>query len=241
MLSAWMLDEASGNRVNAQGTAARDLSASDGTDPPGSTDRQEGARSISITAAQARHTSDTFPGLVSPLSLGCWFKMAANPTAAAAFIMHHFQDGVAGTTKLNRGTSGAVNFSVYDSGGALKAVNSGVVTNNAWHHAVGTAASGGQQVLYVDGVQAVTAGMTTMSASGNPFYVGDNFLYTGLVDECFVANLQLSAAAVCRICSCGLRGEQCSCSGTAFTSTGRNASACGSCTLPADCSASTPP
>ena len=61
----------------------------------------------------------------------------------------------------------------------------------------------------------------------------------GQFDECFVANTAFSDAAICRICSCGLRGEQCSCSGASYASKGRNATHCGNCVLPA-CNAATP-
>jgi len=241
VLAAWMLDETSGTRVNLQGTTSRDLATLDTSDPASSTDRQEGARSISITAAQSRHTTDTFPGLVSPQSMGCWVKMAANPTASAAFLMHHYQDGVAGTTKLARGTSGSYTFTSYDTGAAAEVVASpSTYPNNVWTHVVGTLISSGPLLLYINGAQVASGTMTTAAASANPIYVSDNFTFSGLIDECWVVNLQLSAASVCRICSCGIRGEQCTCNGTAFATTGRNASACGACTLPADCSAAAP-
>ena len=110
-----------------------------------------------------------------------------------------------------------------------------------WHHVVATYVSAGTARVYVDGAQAASMTMGTGTTTANILYLGNNFDFFGLLDECFLTGTQLSAISVCRICSCGIRGEQCACSGTAFTSTGRNATACGSCTLPADCSATTPP
>jgi hypothetical protein len=240
MLAAWMLDETSGSRVNLQGTTSRDFANVDGTDPGSSTDHQEGTRSISIVAAQARHTTDTFSSLVSPVAMGCWVKMAATPTNDAAMLMHNFAP-VGGTVRLDRvANTGALQFSAYDSGSLQQKATSAPVTNNVWHHAAGTMTSGGTINVYVDGVLGASAAMTAAIASANPVYVGDNYVFTGLIDECWIANLAPSAASMCRICSCGIRGEQCTCSGTAFASTGRNATACGACTLPADCSAAAP-
>jgi hypothetical protein len=240
MLAAWMLDETSGTRVNAQGTTSRDLAAVDTSDPGSSTDRQEGVASISMVAAQSRHTTDTFAALVSPQSMGCWVKTGATPSSTAAFLMHHFQDGIAGTTKLTRDINGTYFFRAVDSTNAAHTVTSTAQPGNVWAHLAGTLVSGGPILLYLNGVQVASGTMGTAVASANPMYVGDNFIFTGLIDECWVANTLLAATSICRICSCGVRGEQCTCSGASYAVAGRNATACGSCTLPA-CNAATPP
>lgn len=52
----------------------------------------------------------------------------------------------------------------------------------------------------------------------------------------------LDAEARCKWCSCGWNGTLCSCFAddpTVYVSTGRNATNCGSCTLP-DCNATGP-
>jgi hypothetical protein len=236
-LATWLLDEVSGTRVNAEGTTARDLSGIDGSDPTSSTDRMEGTRSMSLASSQARHTTDTFSAVVSPISVGCWTKPS---TQGFPFVMHDFQSSTAGTSQLLRGTSD-FRFRVVDSVNAQKdAASAASYPTGSWFHVVGTMQSTVAVTLYVNGVQVATTPMTTASARATPLYLGDNVGFVGLVDECFFANTLLSAASVCRICSCGIRGEQCTCAGTAFATTGRNATACGSCTLPANCAAAAP-
>jgi len=241
MLAAWMLDETTGTRVNLQGNAARDLSIIDSSDPGNSTDRMEGARSMSITITGARHTSDaSWADLVSPLSVGCWIKY----TQGGKAVMHDWQTTVAGNFTLTAfpTAGGRFEFQLRDSGvGTLTAVSPSVYPTGVWSHVVGTMASGAFVTLYMNGAQAAQVAMSTTAAARNaPFYLGDNSAFLGLLDECWVGNVLLSAASVCRICSCGIRGEQCACSGTSYTNSGRNAASCGSCTLPA-CNAATPP
>ena len=66
----------------------------------------------------------------------------------------------------------------------------------------------------------------------------------GSLDEVgIINNRALTEAEICRWCSCGIRGEQCQCDGASpavYVSTGRNATACNSCALPA-CNAGPPP
>ena len=91
----------------------------------------------------------------------------------------------------------------------------------------------------------VTSMRTVSGSPGRPdFYIGYEsgvgpFAWQGQFDEAFIYSGILSATSKCRICSCGVDGTLCSCSGASFVSTGRNSS-CGSCSLPANCSASTP-
>lgn len=239
MAAAWMLDETSGTRVNALGNTARDLSLIDGTDPTSSTDHMEGTRAMSVTASQGRHTSDTtWADLLSPVSVGGWFKVSA----AGKPVMHQW-DAAAGTFQLIFGGNNNWQFEVWDSTAATHTAQMAFFSANTgvWYHVVGTMSSGASVTLYVNGVQTAQTTMATATTRARPVDVGENASYAGLIDEVFVTNLLLSPVAICRICSCGLRGEQCSCSGAAYTSSGRNATACGSCTLPADCSAATPP
>lgn len=233
-LAAWMLDETSGTRVNAQGNASLDISL--GANPASSTDHMEGTRAVSVvTAPNDSHTAGNVT-LSAPVSLGCWLKDPGGTTLTAA--LNNSLAGGAGIVQLMRG-GGQVGFTVWDASAVQQAIS--VAAPLAWQHAVGVmTGAGGTNRLYTNGIQATTGVMTTVASRTGPLYLGDNYLFLGLLDECFVTNTALAAAAVCRICSCGLRGEQCICNGPAFVSTGRNATACGSCTLPVDCSAAAP-
>src|SRR5262249_14713463 len=114
---------------------------------------------------------------------------------------------------------------------------------NTWVHVV-VRQVGTTSQTFTNGEARQSASRTYPVSTGANFVVGgvdSGAAFPGQVDEAWCAATGLSDLAICRICSCGVRGEQCTCSGTSYTSTGRNASACGSCTLPADCSAVTPP
>jgi hypothetical protein len=93
---------------------------------------------------------------------------------------------------------------------------------------------------------AASAGATTLTdvaAPSGAFQLSTDSVgneWNGQLDECFVTNIALSALEICRICSCGIDGSLCACSGSAYTSNGRHASDCGSCLLPAACDAAPP-
>ena len=78
-----------------------------------------------------------------------------------------------------------------------------------------------------------TAGLSDWD--GN-FYIGDQSNAYGVsLDEAFVIGKALTMSEICRICSCGIRGDLCSCNSTnaaQYNYTGRNETYCGQCTLP---------
>jgi hypothetical protein len=246
MLGVWMLDEAGTvPRVNAQGTAARDLTVigcGPGSVTSSTTDKMEGAASMGVPANGCGYTTDGFGGFSVPFSVGCWAKKTASGSAGA-FLLHDWSAG-ANTFRVSKTATETFSFQLVNAAATPTTITTTATYPAAtWSHVVATASAAGPLVLYVNGVQQVTGSYPTpaSAAAGKNFMLGENATWAGQLDECFLSGQLLSAAAVCRICSCGVRGELCACSGTAFTVTGRNASACGACTLPADCSASTPP
>jgi len=60
------------------------------------------------------------------------------------------------------------------------------------------------------------------------------------IDEAWVYAGDLGAVNICRVCSCGVSGAGCTCSGTAWVDEGLNDSDCGSCTLPTNCNDASP-
>ena len=57
----------------------------------------EGADSLNVSiGAMALATTDTFPTLLSPFSVGCWVKPAGTYSTGGdgngAFVMHHYDD-----------------------------------------------------------------------------------------------------------------------------------------------------
>jgi len=244
MLAAYMLDEPGGNtHVNAEGTASRNLTPS--ASPPGQdiTNKIEGTAASTNNVSQGLTVSgDTgLNALAGVVSLGCWMR-GCNSGAykqaigkADATYGYAIAYGTGPTASLYALTGGT--------GGTTTSIQTSVLANT-YVHLVGTYNHPSLK-LYKNGALAASNGAipgspgTTTAA----FTVSDPanaFSCPGQLDECFITNTELSAAAICRICSCGVRGEQCACNGTAFTSTGRNASLCGSCSLPADCSAAAP-
>jgi Concanavalin A-like lectin/glucanases superfamily len=241
MLAAWMLDEASGAvRVNAQGTTSRDLTLH-GTVTQNTTIKQEGLASAQVvTASNWLETTDaTLEHLAAPFTCGAWTQ------ADSGGIPWVVATGPLGTAKgfevrLITGGSGFANFTIFATPSNLVLASTLAPSGNfnAFHHVVARYGAG-TATLLVDG---------KVDKTGSAIYTaptGTDVFFTlggagGITDEVFCAATALADGSICRICSCGLRGELCMCSGTAFASTGRNATACGACILPPDCSAAAP-
>ena len=130
----------------------------------------------------------------------------------------------------------------------------GVLVASDWVHvacvfndSASTVAGHGGDTLttYTDVVPSSEASVSAMTENASDFTV--SVFGTPMrahLDEMFVYAGAMSTASICRICSCGISGSLCKCgsgpSTTNFSSTGRNGSECGACTLPADCTAAAP-
>ena len=241
MLAAYMLDESGAStHVNAQGTTSRNLTPS--ASPPGQdiTNKMEGTAASTSVASQGLTVSgDTaFNALAGVLSFGCWtrgvnsgaYKQAIGKADASNGFAMSYETGP--TAKLYILT-----------GGTTTSIQVSVVANT-YAHLVGTYNHPSLK-LYKNGALAASNGAIpgspgTSTAALTVSDPANAFAGPGQLDECFVTNTELSAAAICRICSCGVRGEQCTCNGASYTSSGRNATNCGSCTLPSNCAATAP-
>jgi hypothetical protein len=83
---------------------------------------------------------------------------------------------------------------------------------NTWTHVAVSQVSTTSQT-FKDGLANVSSTRTYTPAAALAFTLGSTVGgYTGQIDEVWCAAAGLSRAAVCRICSCGVR-EQCTCSG----------------------------
>lgn len=97
---------------------------------------------------------------------------------------------------------------------------------------------------------AATDGSTSESDIGTTttehFRVGTDSVtagdyFSGQLDECFYTKTALTDASICRICSCGVSGDKCTCDNgdlTAYVTKG-DWTTCGSCTLP-NCNTASP-
>jgi len=241
LIAAWMLDESgSAVRVNSQGTVARNLTpnlpiAND------TTNKMEGVAAISPAAGQQLTASDAgFDNAVSTYSVGCWVR----PTGIGAIhpILQHY-NGSQGWL-LDYPADNTIRFLVYPSSGAYDR-RTPPIAQNVWTHVVGTYTHP-TMAIFTNASPSTTFTVPVAAAPflATPVKMSEQFstqAWPGQLDECFIASNALSPQAVCRICSCGVRGEKCSCQGSTYFTIGRNTSNCGGCTLPADCQASVPP
>lgn len=245
-VAVWLVDEASGTRTNAQGTTARNLAEVGGSTGNNTVQFREGTAAAELTATP---TLETAALLGRPYTCTMWVRPTTLPAVQDTIFQNRDTSGTLGDgfavdyNSVNkfvlREMSGA-------SQGALNLPTSSAL--NVWAHVGVWHDSGANCALYVNGVIVsgpvgcfsfiLTGGVTRLG--GNATVGAANTNLRGEVDEIACWSQALSATSLCRICSCGVRGEQCACSGASFTNTGRNASGCSACTLPADCSAAAP-
>lgn len=229
MLAAWMLDEATGTRVNLQGNTILDLVPTGvvANDP---VNKMEGAAAAYFAAGMLRSGSITLP--TAALTFGCWLR----PTSGTFAVMEFYHSGGTGGIYFNSSVAGTTDFMVTD-GINFAGLLTATTPFNTYTHMVGTVGTNTVQRLYVNGVlvgtQPSTAGLVPTDARTVGLSQSSNWL--GQMDECFFSAFQLATPSICRICSCGIRGEQCLCAGTAYVNRGRNATQCNACTLPVDC------
>lgn len=241
LLAAWMLDESgTTTRVNTQGTTTRNLVPNQSI-PNDTTNKMEGAAAIAPTTGAQLTASDAgFDAMVNTFSVGCWVR----PTDVGAIhpILQHW-NGSQGWF-LDYPNDNTIRWLIYPSSGAYDR-RTPPISQNVWTHVVGTY-NHPTMAIYTNASPSATFTVPVAAAPAvsTQLKMSETFgtqAWPGQLDECFVANNALSPQAVCRICSCGIRGEKCSCQGSSYYTTGRNTSNCSGCTLPADCQASAPP
>lgn len=94
--------------------------------------------------------------------------------------------------------------------------------------------------------QLITGTLSVTVMTQEPFKINGDTAEAGVFqwDDLTVWGSALTESAICRLCSCGaepgLNESPCTCDGTNYVTTGRNASQCNSCTLPA-CNLASPP
>jgi len=240
MAAVWLLEEASGTRFDAT-TNARNLTEGAGTINNNTSQKMEGNASAEINNRFLTTSNAALANISAPFTCFLWMRY----TDGAGGQVHLFQNSgaVNGLSVLYNTTPQTFAVTAYNAGGTDTYTSTQTVAFNTWAH-VAVRRTTTASALFLNGklegskVHAMgspTNGPSfTLSYSSNAFFAGE-------FDEAGCTTVALSDAALCRICSCGVRGEQCVCNGLAFTNTGRNASTCGSCTLPADCAVATPP
>jgi len=238
MLGAWMLNEASGARVNAQGTTSRNLSPV-GSVANDTVNKVEGPASAAMASGgMALQTTDSAVVTpAAPFAMSIWVRPSA-PLSGYVLQSANFPNGF----RLGF-SSNTITYQPFTGASTAAPAAS---TADVWTHIAVVQTTATACTLYVNGIIATTnaSGCAYTSQSTNPFSIGSwssDTNVAGQFDEAVVATQAWAGTTVCRICSCGVRGELCTCNGAAFVTVGRNATSCGSCTLPSNCSVATPP
>ena len=236
MLAAWMLDEASGTRPNNRGNTACDLVLGNGALANNTTQKREGVASLEATASNYIATG-CFPvaRIAAPFTCVAWAR-PTTPTGTVQVLKN--DNGTMGFDLQYNVTTTQYLFVGYVP--AADTITASVTSPlNTWTHLAVTQSTT-TSALYVAGALAGSKARAYTAQDGN-FEVSAQFSYfLGEVDEVACATAALSATSICRICSCQIDGSQCTCSGTAFATKGRNTTDCGACPLPADCTAAAP-
>jgi len=261
-VATWNFDEASGTRAASGGScsAGSDCDLTDNnTVTQDTTNFKEGVAAADFTRANDESLSclnATCDELIAPaggsFTVGCFFR--TDDTAGDQGLFDTLEAGATAGFAITRTTATSLmDFKIADSGGVIL-MTAGVDSwpLNTWTHLVGRFDNDADAMsVVVNGVQ--IGGTTTqddIGASGDPFVIGSNETIdpSGQADECFYIDQALTDAQICRMCSCGIDGdndignEKCLCSGadaTVYAANGRNTTQCGGCTLPA-CNAVAP-
>lgn len=120
-----------------------------------------------------------------------------------------------------------------------------VYSAGVWTHQVCryTAGSPGTLQTYINGsASGASTSRNAIANSASDFGIGQNNATSGNVDECFVYQGALTDQQICRIVSCGVKGDLCTCNNATpanYDNTGLNTTQGGSCSLPA-CNAAAP-
>jgi len=256
LLTAWWPLEEDGTDTRvASGACGSACDLAPGTPIARATPAQEGsfaadlvdATDNTLSCAEGTCTSLADPGDANR-SWGGWVRPSSSSVLGATntdrLLLSALGGGSAGYGVFFETDSGGDNTVICAGGGTVApdSIYANTFAVDTWTH-VGCVFDAGADTIqaYVDGVaygSPVLAGPMTSAAK---FQLGEatsgNFgVFPGLYDEWFVDERAFSAAEMCRLCSCGIRGEQCLCDGgdpTQYVDSGRNATACNSCTLPA--------
>jgi len=250
MVAVWLLEEggAGASRVDATGHG-HTLDNLLGTPGRDTVLKMQGTAAMLVdgTTGARRGPDNALAAPTPPFSVGCWVRPTDTSSGGENQGIVGSYDFAVGGYFLSwvDAANGYRAQACKASASCLVAGVAGTGADNTFSHVVGNIWPDRLQ-LFVNGTQRDTDQMGTnywTPDTGDWFFVGNNpqdaRTFKGQIDECFLYVGTLSPASTCRICSCGVDGALCTCTGTVFTSSGRDASACGSCSLPA-CNAATP-
>ena len=248
----YRLEESSGTRIND--TTATCGTACDLTpvnSPAQTATHVEGSFANTFTETTHDALSCTGAGCdparpsTSFTASGYFYRTAAS---AQDYMMVNTDDGAHGW-RMDVNSSQNVSCVVRDAGGGVTATASnGTLALNTWRFAscrfdnatdtitVGAAGFNSYATATQDSMVQDTTAPVALSETTT------NLAFEGHMDMVSIApGKVLTDAQLCRLCSCGIAGDEfgCMCHGTSYTNTGNNVAKCGTCTLPA-CNAAAP-
>jgi hypothetical protein len=257
----WAFEESAGSAALANdstscGTAGTDCDLTDsGTVGRDTTNYQEGSQSATFASSDyfscQDSTCDELDAIGSgeSLTFGCWWR-SGNDSTQQIIDNWDGSGGGRGGYKADRDSNNdRATCYVRDTNSEYNILtqNNSMPADDSWIHYVCQMTDDGTGSFrtYINGEENSNLTTTTpeIGADGEDFFLGSQNGSTpfmlGELDECFVIFDYLTAAEVCRVCSCQIDGSLCTCDGTSYNDAGRNSSDCGSCTLP-DCNAAAP-
>lgn len=201
------------------------------------TNFMQGSGSLAITTAGS-NAGDTV-NIGSDMTMGCWYR----PTGynfGNQFLLFGDNGGGGTITAALRLTSGGL-LDCSNVASSYTATSTSVATLNTWTHLVCRSDSGTNKIeAFVNATnEGNVTGTMNLGLRDLAINHRSNALLRGAgsLDECFVKDGALTDAQICHICSCGIDGSLCTCDSGTYTEKGRNATYCGSCTLPTTCGA----
>jgi hypothetical protein len=244
------MEEASTPSDNA-GSVGADGDLTWGNTPTQSSDNMEGTYSTNFDngdgdnlSCNSSTTCEEFDTVTADsLTMGCWVNVDAKATQR--FILRGASPNHYILT--NGPTPDDARCIIGDGTDAVTADSDDDVleTGDGFVHVVCQYDNAANSIqMYIDGAANGSAATqeSLSNSSGSDFTISTGSASTdiaGRVDECFIIHDVLTAAEICRICSCGIDGTLCTCNGTAYTDDGRRTTDCGSCDA-GDCNAAAP-
>ena len=248
-LAIWLLEESSGDRVDALGDSNFTLTSVGGTvgnyttDPPEGTAAMDvnnggSVRYVECTDANCGGTTQTDSSGTS-FSYGCWLR---TPSTGNTLWAGKWVDGFTEGYFANQSTVPVACSIQIPSFGTVQDTYSASVSTNTWYHAtcVFEELGGTDHIdaLYNGDSDGTTNYTSTCCDNGAPFQLGtaggSSVDFNGQQDECFFIRQALTEADDCWITACGPFGAHCACNS-------HNPSAYFPCSTDLDCfSAETP-
>jgi hypothetical protein len=258
-VAVWLCEETSGTRANESSTSCgSDCDLTDNNTVASGTGIQ-GSNSCDFEETDSDNLSCTMnnPGCneieaaleSGAVSIVSWLNAESNVSSNARYV--EVLGGSPGfetfTLQKSEFSTPQHELTAFMEGQATSVDSGEAETVGTYEHLAFTWANDADDDIeyYVNGESVGTAGSLTSTPT-----VGSNGSFTlggrnssvdvdGDMDEIGIIDAELTAAQICRICSCGIDGSECVCSGSSYSDSGRNSSNCGSCTLP-DCDAAAP-